>query len=176
MRQAKRAPANAGAYQQFALVSRLRSGWSRLLLAMTAVMTHLAELLHLFWSEYPGELRLHALVDGAELLAALLRRQRGIGAQSGDLLLAIGEDGLELRGLVGRETEPLANSLRGAMRIGCVVVPVVTLLRRCVRRRWGRLSQRQSACQGQGKRGGEEKMLHGSCSLSRPVRARFLRE
>ena len=110
-----------------------------MLLATTTVMMHLAKLLHLLGSEYSGELRLHALVDGAELLAALILRQRGIGAQSGDLLLAISENWLELRGLVGRETETLANSLRGEMRVGRVIVPMVTLLRRCVGGRWGRL-------------------------------------
>jgi hypothetical protein len=154
MRQAKQALAEAGTYEQPALVSGLGSGRSGLLLlAMTPVMTHLAELLHLLGSEYPCELCLHALVDGAELLAALILRQRSIGAQSGDLLLAIGEDGLELRGLVGREAETLANALRSAMRIGRVIVPLVTLLRRCVRGRGVRLSQRQSTCQSQGEGG-----------------------
>jgi hypothetical protein len=124
-----------------------------LLLATTTVMMHLAKLLHLLGSEYSGELRLHALVDGAELLAALILRQGGIGTQSGDLLLAISENWLELRGLVGRETETLANSLRSEMRVGRVIVPMVTLLRRCVGGRWGRLSQRQSASQSQGERG-----------------------
>jgi hypothetical protein len=81
------------------------------LLLVTSVV-HGAELLHLVGGEYAGELRPGVLVDAAELLATLVRRKTGVGSEGGDLLLAVSEDGFELRRLIGRQVELLAE-LRG---------------------------------------------------------------
>src|SRR5580704_1669824 len=47
------------------------------------------------------------------------------------------------------------------MGIRGMMVPVIAILGCSVGVRWGRLSGGQSACQSQGKRGGEKKVLHG---------------
>jgi hypothetical protein len=92
------------------------------LLLMTSVV-HGVELLHLIRGEYASELRPGVLVDAAELLATLVGRETGVGSEGSNLLLAVSEDGLELRGLIGRQVELFAE-LRGftLRAVGMVVL------------------------------------------------------
>jgi hypothetical protein len=99
---------------------------------MTSSVTHGMKLLNLILGKDSRKLRLHVLVEGTELLAALIRRQRCIGPKGGHLLLLISEDGLKLSGLIGRKAKTLANPLRGALGIRRVIVPVVAFMRRGV--------------------------------------------
>lgn len=85
-------------------------------LATTAVV-HLLHLLELVGCEDGLELLLSALVNGAHLLVALLRGERGVLAESGHLLLAVGEDRLELGRLVRGKVQALREHLGLALRV-----------------------------------------------------------
>jgi hypothetical protein len=80
------------------------------------------ELLHLVGCQDAGELGLGVVADGEELLATLVLCEAGVGAEGGYLLLVVGEDGLELRGLVGGEAEALADVHCGLVRIEVVTM------------------------------------------------------
>jgi hypothetical protein len=131
-----------------------------LLLAAPVPVVHGAELLHLIGGEYACELRRGVLVNAAELLATLVGREAGVGSESGDLLLAISEDGLELRGLIGRQVEFFAE-LRG------FTLRVVGMVVLC---RWGGggvllLRKGKTARESQGQGGGKQKAVHGEVLL-----------
>jgi hypothetical protein len=83
------------------------------------------KLLHLVGGKNGCELRLRVLVDGAELLAALIGREAGVGAQRGDLLLLGSQNGLELCGLIVSEIEALTQMLRDFVRVKGVMVTAV---------------------------------------------------
>lgn len=107
-------------------------GWScciGLLLApaFAEAATHRLQLLHLVGSEDRGELVVGVLEDGAGLLAALILSEAGVVVEGGHLLLLIGEDRLELCGLIGGEIEALAEVLRGLLRIHLVMTVVARL-------------------------------------------------
>lgn len=99
--------------------------------------------------------------DGSHLLFPDHGSHRGIVSQRGDLLVAIGENGFELRGLIGREVELLAESCDFTLGVVSMVVG-----RDGGGGRFGRLlcqGETGRECQGQG--GGEENSLHGCCSF-----------
>jgi hypothetical protein len=121
--------------------------------------THGLKLLQLVGSENAGELGSRLLMDGAELLTALIVRESGVGAKGGDLLLLRGQNGLELRGLVAGEVEALAEMLRGLVRIEAVVMVAVVRCRLLCRGIVGRLS---GGLLGEGRRSGEGKCQGGS--------------
>lgn len=88
------------------------------------------ELLHLVGCENGSKLLPGLLTDRVDLL---LRDHRGNGSvalQSGDLLIAVGKDRLELRRLIGGEVELLAET--GGLALG-IVSMLVSLCGR-----WGR--------------------------------------
>jgi hypothetical protein len=92
------------------------------LLASSVRAPHGLELLQLVRGENGSELGLRVLVDGPELFPALVWREAGIGAQRGDLLLLGGQNGLELRSLIGGEAEALSDVLRSLLRIEAAVM------------------------------------------------------
>jgi hypothetical protein len=93
-----------------------------LLLTSSVKAPHGLELLQLVWGENGSELGLGIFVDGTELFSALVWREARIGAQRGDLLLLGGQNRLELRSLIGRETEALSDMLRSLLRIEVAVM------------------------------------------------------
>ena len=77
-------------------------------------------LLELVGRKDAGELLLGILLDGMHLPVEVLAIECGVGLQCSDLLVAVGEDGLELGRLVGREAE-LLREVHGLMvRVGRV--------------------------------------------------------
>lgn len=91
-----------------------------LTLALVGVaVLHGFQLVELIGREDAAELAARALLDGMHLLFGITGCDRRIGAERGNLLVAIGEDGLELAGLVRREVELLGNPHGPAMRVGC---------------------------------------------------------
>jgi hypothetical protein len=72
-------------------------------------------------------------MQGTELLAALVRRQAGIGAQQGYLLLLSSQDRLKLSCLIGGEAKPLADMLCSLLRIEVAVVAMARLVCRLLR-------------------------------------------
>ena len=159
------------------LACRWRSCRVRLLirllrLATSVRVTRGLKLLHLVRGKNGCELRLCILVDGTELLAALIGREAGVGAQRDDLLLLGSENGLELRRLIIGEIEALAQMLRGFVRVkGVMVTTMLTggLLRGCgvaCGLLWGRLLAEccggsKSKCQS----GTKKNAFHELCSL-----------
>ena len=127
--------------------------------AVEAVV-HGLHLLELLGGKDAGELLLGGLVDGAELRVAILRRERSVSHQRGHLLVAVGEDGLELGGLVGAEVELLAEEGGCLLGIGGVMAVVVGALD-------GRggllrfLGESEAAADGEGENCGEKDALHG---------------
>ncbi len=67
------------------------------------------------------------LGDGAELLAALVLGEAGVGTERGDLLLLGGEDGFNLGDLVVGQAEALAHALRGLLGIEGVLAAMETV-------------------------------------------------
>lgn len=65
------------------------------------VATMGVDLLELLGREHCCELLTSLLVDGLHLLVRDHRRHRCVVLQCGDLLIAVGEDRLDLRGLIG---------------------------------------------------------------------------
>lgn len=130
-------------------------GLLTLLLAVRATM-HGLQLLHLVGGKDARELGMGILLDSARLLAALVGREAGVGAQGGHLLLAVGEDGFKLGCLIIGQAQLLAHVL------GCLVciegvmatVPSCWLLRGAVlvvgRRRRSLLCERCGRGQGEG--------------------------
>lgn len=117
------------------------------------------QLLELVGCEDRGELLAGLLVNGAHLLLHDYGGDGFVVGQRGDLTVAVGQDGFELRGLVGRQVEFFAE-LRG-FTLG--VVSMVML------RRGGGgvllLGKGKAARESQGEGGGEQKAIHGWCSL-----------
>ena len=81
------------------------------------------QLLELVRCEDRSELLPRLLVDRFHLLSPDDRGDRGVVGQSGDLLVAIGEDGFELCGLVGRQVEFFGESCGLTLGIVGVLVP-----------------------------------------------------
>ena len=73
---------------------------------------HAVELLELVGCEDGGELLVGLLVDRFHLLLYGFGGDRGVLSQGGDFVVAVGENGLEFRCLIGREIEFFAE-LRG---------------------------------------------------------------
>jgi hypothetical protein len=89
---------------------------------------HGLKLLHLVRRKDGGKLLVGLLEDGAGLLAALLGSEAGIGVKRGHLLLLVGQDGLKLCGLIGREIETLAKMRSCLLGIELAEVAMVALL------------------------------------------------
>lgn len=88
-----------------------------LLVLGAAVLKHLLELLLLRVGQQRLYLIAAILLDAVELGAAVLRREAGIGARARHLLLAVGENGFDLRNLVFAEPELLTEVVRGTVRV-----------------------------------------------------------
>lgn len=102
----------------------------RLLLVLgAAVLKHLLELLLLRVRQQRLDLIAAILLDAAEFRAAVLWRKAGVRAHAGYLLLAVGDNRLDLRDLVFAEPELLAEVVRGALRVRRV--PALLLHCRC---------------------------------------------
>jgi len=117
---AERGPAKA------LMVLEMRSGRGRRdwLTGSLAAVVHGLHLLKLVGGEDRGELALRFLVDGVELLLAILRGEVGVCHERGNLLLAVGEDGLELGGLIGAEVQLFAEHQGGTMGVAGVLAAV----------------------------------------------------
>ncbi len=129
-------------------------GWS----ALSAVAGF--QLLELVGCEDRGKLLAGLLVNGPHLLLHDYGGDGFVVGQRGDLAVAVGQDGFELRGLIGRQVEFFAELC--GFTLG--VVRMVML------RRGGGggillLGKGETARESQGEGGGEQKAVHGWCSL-----------
>ena len=70
---------------------------------------------------------MRVLMDGAELLAALVLGEAGVGTEGGDLLLAVSEDGLKFCSLVGGQVQFFTDPCGFLLRVMGVVVEVLSL-------------------------------------------------
>ena len=87
----------------------------RLMVVVRAALSkHLLKLLLLLIIQDSFDLRVRILPDGPRLGVAILHAERSVGAQSLHLLLASGEDGRDLRHLIAREAQALAE-MRGEL-------------------------------------------------------------
>lgn len=139
------------------LACRGRSGGIRLLLLMPAAavgVTHGFELLHLVGGEDGGELGVGVLEDGAHLLTALVLGEAGVGVERGHLLVLVGQDGLNLGGLVVGEIEALADVLGGLVGVELVMMAALRGLLLC---RSVVVRGLLSGLLGEGRGGGESK-------------------
>jgi len=75
--------------------------------AFSVAVVHGLHLLHLVGRQDDGELLLGVFACGAHLPVFLLWGEGRVALQGHHLLLAVGEDGVDLRGLVYREAELL---------------------------------------------------------------------
>ncbi|MDQ2925095.1 MAG: hypothetical protein M3R43_06010 [Acidobacteriota bacterium] len=73
-------------------------------------VVHGLHLLELVGGKDAGKLLLGRFMDGVHLILAALRVETGVGAESFDFLLAVGEDGFDPSGLVGGEVEFVAQA------------------------------------------------------------------
>lgn len=151
-----------------------------LLLTSATAVTHGAKLLHLVGGEDAGELGVGLLEDGAHLLVALILAEAGVGVERGHLLVLIGEDGLDLRGLIVGQIQTLLEVLRGLL--GIELVMVVTLLRCRLLCRgaiggllWGRLLGEGRRCgKSEGQSGTKKNALHVCLLLVAALRCSVL--
>jgi hypothetical protein len=105
-----------------------RGRGGRLSVSPVWAVMHGLHLLELIGGEDAGELLLGIFLDGVKLLTAVLRGGLGVGHESGDFLVAVGEDGLDFGGLVGREVELLAQELGRLVRIASVVAEFAAVM------------------------------------------------
>jgi hypothetical protein len=90
----------------------------------TVAVAHGAHLLELLGSEDGLQLLAGAVLDGAHLVVFVLRSELLVGPEGGHLLVAIGEDGQELGGLLGAEVELLGEACGLALGVGLMVAVV----------------------------------------------------
>ena len=83
----------------------------------TARRHHLLELLFLLVVQYRFNFAFAVIADAPELCATIGLRHRRVRAQSLHLLLAVGQNRLDLRHLVSAQAELLAQMFRFASRI-----------------------------------------------------------
>src|SRR5580658_9109134 len=133
--------------------------------AATMAVSHRLELLELVWCENRRELLLGVLVDRLHLRMTLVLREGLVLEESLGLLVAVGEDRGELRGLVRGEVQLLGEELSLTLRIGRPVMLMVIRrigVRSAVlrKRRLRLLCERRCARESQGERGGKKKTFH----------------
>lgn len=140
------------------LETGLRGGQRLSLRGSVVIVAMGADLLELLGREYGGELLTSLLMNGVHLLVHDHRRHRCVVLQCGDLLVAACEDRLDLRGLIGGEVQPLAESC--GLALGIVLMAVVVLDCGSWRGRGGLLCEGEAARENQCEGGREKKAVH----------------
>jgi hypothetical protein len=126
-------------------------------------VVHLLHLLNLRRGEHACKLLLGALTQGLHLFACSFLRELSIAVDSFHLLVAVGEDRLELGSLIWRKVQLSRQVFDLTMRIRSVMTEVVRLLSVgwCCRL----LSERGATGKGKRQGSGEKNAVHRKCSL-----------